>query len=240
MSLSVSSLTSDSTAGASVGGFTTASITPAANSMLILAAGGFDGTGSQDFTISSVSGLGLTWTRRKLGVAGSGAKGDVEAWTAVCGGSPGSGTITAATSIAFSGGMVWDVDQVTGQDGTTPIVASNIQAANASSTAAALTFNAAANSSNLYWFMSVALLGGGGSVSQTPSETPAWTSLSNLQSSTATYNGVGLTTQISPDVTHTAAGATLSVSHSWGTIGLEIAASLVAPSTPRLLMASYI
>jgi hypothetical protein len=226
MSLVVTSLTSSSTAGASIGGFTTASISPAGNSLLVLWVSGFDGASAQDFTVNSVTGLGLTWTRAELGTAGATPKGDLEAWTAECGASPGSGAITVAATVSnINGGFGWDVDQVTGQDPTTPVVVSNIQQTKNSSAASSATFNTAGSSLNLFLLMSTVLIGTGQSVTQTASETPAWTQLAQVQSNTASQNGVSLQTQVSPDVTHLTAGATWTGSHSWGTIGLEIAAS---------------
>ena len=236
MALAATSLINSSAASASVSGFTTASISPTANSLLLLSVGGFDGTGSQDFTVNTVSGLGLTWARKKLGIAGSTPKGDVEAWAATCGATPGSGTITVSLTIAFSGGVAWGVDQFTGEDTTTPVVAGNIVASNNSSAASSVTYGSAASSSNLFWFMNVVLLGGGGNITQAPSETPPWTALSQSQSDTTTFNGASLATQVSPDVTHLTGSSSWSGSHSWGTIGLEISAS--SGGTPHTATAS--
>jgi hypothetical protein len=226
VSLAVTSLTSNSTASASFGGFTTASVSPAANSLLVLWVSGFDGSGTQDFTVSAVSGLGLTWTRQKLGVAGSTPKGDVECWTAPCGSSPGSGAITVTLTVGnVNGGVAWDVDQVTGQSASTPVVTGNTQATNNSSAASSATFGTAGNASNLFLYGSTVLIGTGQSVTQAASETPAWTQLAQQQSNTTTQNGVSLQTQVSPDATHLTASSSWTGSHSWGTIGIEIAAA---------------
>lgn len=225
MSLAVSSLTSSSTAGASVASAVTASVSPAANSLLVLWVSAYNGASTQVFTVSGVSGLGLTWAKAKLWFAGSANKGDVECWTAVCGASPGSGAVTATFSSTFAGGAVWDVDQVTGQDAAAPVVASNTIAANASSTAPSATFAAAASPQNLFISGITGLVGTGTSQTVTPNESPAWTQLANTASSTAGQNGVVICTQVSPDVTHLVTSATLGSSGSWGVIGLEIAAS---------------
>lgn len=231
MTLGPSNLTSGHAEGASVGGFTTASVSPTAGSLLVLSVGGFDGTGSQDITVSAVSGFGATWQRQHLGVAGSTPKGDVEVWTAKMPGSPGSGTITVTLTASLSCGFAWSVDQYTGQDATTPVVTGNTVFANNSSAASAVTYGAAASGSNLFHYASVVLLGTGGTATQAPSETPAWTSLASLQSDTTSFNGVALNTQVSPDVTHLTGSASWTGSHSWGTIGLEIAAASGATFT---------
>jgi hypothetical protein len=229
--LSPSNLTSGHAQGASIGNFVTASVSPSANALLVLGAAGFDGAGAQDFTITGVSGLGLTWTRQKLGVAGATPKGDVEAWTAVCGASPGSGAITATLSSAtVNGGVAWSVDQFTGEDTTTPVIAGNIVAGNNSSAASSVTYGTAASSQNLFWFLSVVLIGTGQSVTQAASETPAWTQLAQAQSDTTSQNGVSVQAQVSPDATVLTGSSSWTGSHSWGTVGLEIAAASGGPT----------
>lgn len=228
MTLAVTSLTSGSTSPGTMTGFTTASISPASGSLLVLALGGYDGTSTQDFTVSTVTGLSLTWTKQKVTGAGSGDKGDVEVWTALAGASPGSGTITVAFS-ASSGtaSAVWGVDQVTGQNAATPLVGTNTLAATPTSSAAvALAFNAAGSASNLFYLMSLVLLGASQTVTQTPNETPtAWTAVDNLASSSATNNNVALLTSVSPDATNVNAAVSLNASHSWGAIGIELNAA---------------
>jgi hypothetical protein len=244
MALAVTSLTNGSTTPTNLTGFTTASVSPAGGSLLILSLGAYDGTGTQDFTVASVSGLSLTWVSQKVTGAGSADKGDVEVWTAVCGASPGSGAITVTfTGAGFGlGAAAWAVDQVTGQNTSTPVVTGNTQAANASSTAPAATFAAAGGSSNLFYAMDVVLLGASGTVVQTPNESPTpWTALDNIASSSAVNNNVALLTTISPDVTNVNAAVSLNASHSWGMIGLELNAAAgvsVSLTTPNLALAA--
>lgn len=243
MTLAVTSLTSGSTSPSNLTGFTTASVSPASGSLLVLSLGGYDGTGTQDFTVSTVSGLSVTWTKQKASGAGSADKGDLEVWTAPAGASPGSGAITVTlTGSGFgNASAVWAVDQVTAEDPATPVVTANTQAANASSTGPAVTFGAPAGGGNLFYAMSLVLLGASGTVTQTPNESPtAWTALDNLASSDAVNNNVALLTTISPDVTNVDASVSLNGSHSWGMIGIELAAaSGGSPATSGPLMASF-
>lgn len=239
MTLAVTSLTSSSTAGASVASAVTASVSPAGNSLLVLWVSSYNGAGTVFQTVSGVSGLGLTWTRQKLGTAGSASKGDVECWTAVCGGSPGSGAVTATFNNTFVGGAVWDLDQVTGENTSTPVVTANTIATNNSSTAASATFAAAASSQNLFLSGITGLVGTGNSQTLTGNESPSWTQLANVQSNTTGQNGVIICTQVSPDVTHLTTSATVGSSGSWGVIGIELAAGTAVAST-RLLTAGII
>jgi hypothetical protein len=221
-----SNLTSGHNESATLTSGTTASVSPSANGLLILAVGGFDNTGGQDFTVSSVSGLGLTWTRRKLGIAGTvggGLKGDVEVWTAPAGASPGSGTITITLTGTVSGGIAWVLDQATDGSNTPTVVTGNIVSGNNNSATTSVIYGTAASSSNLFWYMSVCLLGITNVITQSPAETPAWTELAEVQSSTGSLAGANVETQVSPDTTNLTGSATLSTGHSWGTIGLEIA-----------------
>jgi hypothetical protein len=231
--LTVTNLDANSNAGASIGGFVTDSISPAPDSLLILSIGGFDGAGTQDFTVQSVSGLGLTWTLAKLSEAGSTPKGDVEVWTAVTGASPGSGAITVVmTKNNIDGGIAFCVDQATGENASAPVVPGSVVSSMNSSAVSSLTYDTPAGSSNLFWNMSVVLIGTGGTVTQTPNEAPPWTVLGQTESNTTAVNGAAIMTSVSPDVTNENASATLTASHSWGSVGFEIAVSVTPPVTP--------
>lgn len=246
MALAVTSLTNGSVApGVNLTAYTTASISPAGGSLLILASGAYDGSGTQDFTISTVASPGLTlatgWTKQESTGAGSADKGDAEVWTAVCGATPGSGAIvvTFTAGAAGLGGAAWAVDQATGQDASTPVWTTDLN--NASSATPTLVFSTAQSASNLFYMISVVLLGAAGSVTQTPNESPTpWTALDNLQSSTATNNGVALLATVSPDATNLNGAVSLGgTSHSWATIGLELnaAAGGVSVSLPAAAVA---
>ena len=95
--------------------FTTASVTPAANSLLLVfvvnaVTGGADAT---------VSGFSATWTRRVNQAASSSTKLSVH--SAQLGATPGSGTLTIAAAPA-TGSIVWHVVQVTGHNTAAPVV----------------------------------------------------------------------------------------------------------------------
>jgi hypothetical protein len=238
--LAVTSLTSNHAEGASLSGFTTASVTPTANSELLLWTASYNGAGAQAQVVQSVSGLSLSWAQKKLWFCGSANKGDFELWAAKCGNSPGSGAITVTFTQTISGGALWAVSQGAGVDQATPTVDSNIVHTNGSSSAPSGTFGAAAKAQNLFVVAYAGLIGSGGSQVITPSQSPAWTTLAaSFQSSTVGLNGVCLCTQVSPDVTHLVASAGLTASGSWGVLGIELSAAAAVAST-QLLMASVI
>jgi len=91
----------------------TASISPAANSLLLVVV-----MPDYQTTVDSVSGLGLTYTKKASSTNSNAFS--VELWTAQCGASPGSGSITIGDGSATSQ-WGWHVLQVTGHDTVTPI-----------------------------------------------------------------------------------------------------------------------
>lgn len=105
--------------------YATASISPAANSLILLFCASSVGSGTAPKL--TPSGLSLTWTER---VATNGQADDlnrrIQCWTAQCGGSPGSGAITLTCGDLGSGatasGAGWAVIQITGHNTTTPVV----------------------------------------------------------------------------------------------------------------------
>lgn len=119
----------------------TASISPAANSVVILAVTAFDGASM------SASGNGLTYTAVIDGVL----LGDHRLWVFVgAGASPSAGVITL--TFAADTFVNWYVDNVTGTvDLTTPVVVSNAQTATAISAAASDTMNAFGSATNGTW-----------------------------------------------------------------------------------------
>lgn len=117
MALSITNLTSgsDTTNNPS----TTASISPANGSFLLVAVGRANSTGTS-YTVT-VSGCGLTWTRidNQLLESAGVQRRELQVWLGT--GTPSSGSLT----ITSGGGEnwtehVWCVDQVSGADGVTP------------------------------------------------------------------------------------------------------------------------
>lgn len=215
-SLNASGSTTDAASGA------TASVSPAGNSLLVLwVCYAVTGGG----TITSVSGLGLTWTQQSTVTASSSTK--LDCWAAVCGPSPGSGAVTFNFSVTM-GSWNWDLDQVTGQDPVTPLVTSNTKTATATTTTnLTLTFNAAAAAANLFMLG----VGAASNVTETPGETPAWTELVDESQTTPSC---ALETQVSPDATNTAAQANPSATSNRGGIGIELAAAAAAARVPQV------
>jgi hypothetical protein len=202
-SLAVSSLTSGAGNGASIN---TASVSPAANSLLVLwvthaVSGG---------TTATPSGLGLTWTLASRLTLAASTK--LECWTAPCGAVP-PGAITIALGAVAS--VCWDVDQVMG---AASLVATNTKTATGSGTASAVTYNTPAVSDLL-------LYGCGAGVFGTQTPNAGWTELADVAQAGPSCS---LETQVSPASPGTAGASTLSVTGNWGAIGIELA---VAPIT---------
>jgi hypothetical protein len=104
--------------------YTTASISPAANSLLLLFVTDSIGTGNAPEAVPT--GLSLTWERlgtREFGPAPAVRRSG--AWVAQCGGSPGSGTVTLTENDRGSGttstGTSWVVIEITGHHTTQPV-----------------------------------------------------------------------------------------------------------------------
>ena len=117
MALTFTTLTSgeDGDGGASS---TTASISPAANSLILVAVStGLSGAAAAP---SSLSGLGLTWTARGNATISNGNL-NVALFSAQEDASPGSGAITINYSGITPTNCIWEVVQVTGHDTTSPI-----------------------------------------------------------------------------------------------------------------------
>lgn len=109
----------------------TASISPSADALLIAIC-----VNSKTSTPNTLtpSGLSLTWNSITgiNGVTGVSPRLRIEAWYAVCGSSPGSGTITFTAS-ASQTGYAWSICEVTDADTGTPIVQNDSASADSSS-----------------------------------------------------------------------------------------------------------
>lgn len=143
MAITISELTSayDPTDATS---YTTASVSPAANSLLVVFWATRENTAAPSIT---VSGGGLTWTETEPEqVDGISAIGS---WRAQCGASPGSFTIGLSCDGGITAiGAAWSVLQVAGHDSASPIVQSPIAGTGSTGTTATVTFAALAGSSN--------------------------------------------------------------------------------------------
>jgi hypothetical protein len=108
---------------------TSASVSPAANSLLIVCAGGTHSAGS---TLSvaitdALSGGSLTWNDVEHTIGASNSANTVIAW-AICGATPGSGAITATWSVSHARRSLFVIQVATGFDTTTPIRQSKVNA----------------------------------------------------------------------------------------------------------------
>jgi hypothetical protein len=199
----------DGNAGMTV---TTASVSPAANSLLMLWIAEAKTGG---ITVSSISGFS-TWTQVASEVASSSTA--IELWTCQPGASPGTGTVTITFSASGSASEGYDLWQVTGQDTTTPLVTGNTKAVAAGGAVnPAITFSSALLTSDRFAFGVVAA----GSATETPGS--GYTEVTD-----ATYTGpsVSLETQASTSYTSVSASGTPSASALTAAIGVEICAAV--------------
>jgi len=234
MPLAATSLASGGST-ADAGSFATASVSPAANSLLVLYVT-YAVTGGT--TITGVTGLGLTWTQRKTVTAFS-ASTHIDCWTAKAGASPGSGTVTV-TFGTTTGSWVYDLEQWTGYDTTASdttgpggyVVQAVSNFSSAITTAASVAYAAAASSGNLFSYA----CGCAANQSQAPAESPAWTELADQHIATPSCS---METQVSPDATNLAGSSTISSAAAYGAIGLEIA-SATAAGTATLPIATAV
>lgn len=209
MAIGTAVLTSATSTVNSVSTYTTASISPTANSVLIASLVYVVTGGATD----TIAGLSLTWTERATRVVSASTR--ITTWTAPAGASPGSGTITfthSANGATQSG--TWDVIEVTGADAAAPVV----QAVTANGTSTAPTVNfAAAGSADNRMFAFIAS-------NSNPTTTPRtnWTELTDHGESSPSCTQE---LQWRSDATDTVADGTLSLSASWGIVGLEIKAA---------------
>lgn len=150
--------------------FNTASVSPTGGCLLAV---GVTHTATGG-TTATVSGLGLTWTmQHRITVSGSTK---LEVWTAPCGTSPGSGTITI-TGAATITSLVWHVHQVEAQHGTTPVVAANTLSNTGTGTISQLLQTPPVSDNALLFYC-----GAAANITQTPFT--GWTELADNSSST--------------------------------------------------------
>ncbi len=100
---------------------TTASISPAPNSVIIAAVGGRNPSGGANVT-PTLSGAGLTWTLIGSALDGSGGSRSVVMFYAITGASPGSGALTFSYGSTSEQNFMWSVDQFSGANLSSPIV----------------------------------------------------------------------------------------------------------------------
>lgn len=193
----------------------TASISPAANSAVVIAVLAFDST------TMSVSGNGLTWSTKVNGVVAAGGR----VWVFIgAGASPTTGAITLTFDAdAF---VDWVVDNITGTVDLSTPGDDNFAAATATSAAPAVTLGAFANAANGTWAFVYAT----DDVTLTPG-----TGFSTV----ASRNGTALfghsDFSMFRDSNDTSVDGTLGASAEWGIAALEIveAAGGGGGATPR-------
>jgi hypothetical protein len=224
MAVAISSLDHAGTNGATTT-VTTASISPAANSTLVLFVSNWDGGSANTPVVTAVSGLSLTWVQLCHTTAG-GVHGDLSCWIAVCGSSPGSGTITITTGSNITGGNCYDVIQVTGG----VVIGNSTKFATTTGTSPNITMGTAAASDSRFIYGQAAMLVSGGSNAVTPAG--SWTELNDFYNAGGGPGGVSLETQYSPDSTSTAASGTWSVSRNGMAICIEV--GTLPAGTPQL------
>lgn len=127
--------------------YTTASISPAANSVLYLFYTTRHATTGPNMTPSGVT--GITWTRKTSQVDGISLIG---VWEGVVGGSPGTGALTLTIDGGVTAiGCEWSIIQVTGADTSAPTVQTPLGATGSTGTASSLTFAAASAAGNRFF-----------------------------------------------------------------------------------------
>ena len=205
--------------------YATASVSPAADSLLLVLS--FSSHGTLVPPAVSLSGLSLTWNEGSTDAA-YGASTPVRrlhySWAAV-GGSPGSGaltlTLTGNTPATACG---WTVIEITGADNTAPIVQAVKSPAtdggDSAATSGSITLASAGHADNRPF----AIFGVRANEAHTPRAN--WTELSDTPGASPS---TGLSTQWRSDAFETTASASWSSSARWGGIALEVKASVGGP-----------
>jgi hypothetical protein len=149
MALSFSNLTA-SGSGTNLSSYNTASISPTAGALLLMAVETDQASGSTNVK-PSVSGLSATWT--EIGDVNYDTSGTTYRLTLFYGvGATGTGTITISYGGTAQGGCSWSVDQVTGADTSSPIVQTKSSTVPGSAaTSQSLTLDSAITSGNGAW-----------------------------------------------------------------------------------------
>lgn len=212
--------------------FSTASIAPAAETLLLVFAT-TSATGSLTSPAIALSGLSLSWTKHADTLYGDIIR-RVACWTAVVGSSPGSGALTFTTSAAGGGSSTssdcgWVVYEITGANHTTPVPQAVTGGPASDATSASITLAAASNPNNRPFAFFCHRIDQG----KTPRAN--WTE-------DADFNGTGpfagWQAQSRHDAFETTASATWASSARWGGIAVEIAAAPVAIAN-RVLTSAF-
>lgn len=214
MAIAASVLTSGS-GGSGASSATTASISPAADSLLLV---GVLTSISGASPVPAVSGLSLGWGAPLSSVQNP-TNQRVSVLRAQCGGSPGSGTLTISWAGSASNASIWSVIQITGHSATNPIPQAVNGSGLATSGSITLASGVDANSRPFAFF-------GTGGVAATPQT--LWTELSE---DVPAFN---LEAQWRSDAYATNAGFTLGSSQFWAGTALEVATTSTAPTVKTL------
>jgi hypothetical protein len=165
--------------------YTTASISPAANSLLLMWV--YDAITTPIVPKGVPTGLSLTWEEIGTRTQNNSEK-RLSLFIAQCGGSPGSGTVTITETDMGGGtsaiGCAWSVIQVTGHDTTYPVRQPVFPVGTiAANTSYAVNFPQGAADSNSRCFAAV-----GAAVSGGITERASWTELSDNSGATPTVS----------------------------------------------------
>lgn len=198
-------LTSGSAATGTTSG-NTASVSPAPNALLLVTVVVAYSSGSPSITMS---GLGLTWTLRDQIISNFER---LCVFTAQCGASPGSGVLSFSFGgAANNGGAVWDVEQISGHDVSSPVAQTATGSGN--STAVSVTLPNAPRTSASRIFAAF----GDGGVSVTPG--------ANLTEIIDLQPGASLETMWRADAFQATASGTIASSQPFVAVAVEVAAN---------------
>lgn len=218
MAIAATVLTSD-ISPTNLSSYDTVSISPAANSLLLVFSASSISSGTSP-TIT-VSGLGLTWTSQvDYGFDPATPVRRIAAATAQCGASPGSGVLTLTMS-DIATHAAWVVVEITGHDTTTPVVQSVTDTVG-SGTSLGLTLASPADAANrafAWWGLRVA---------EPINGTASWT---ELTTGTTTGPAMSHESEWRSDAFDTAPAVTWTTSGRCGGLALEIAAQGGTPAT---------
>lgn len=123
MPLSAPTVLITSTVAIATDPFTTGSVTPTANALVIVLVSAVTNAGTPDIVgiTSTLSGMG-TWTEIADIAHSAGTKALAAAWYSIAGASPGTGTITVDASSAFARWTVTVAEIASGYDTSTPAI----------------------------------------------------------------------------------------------------------------------
>jgi len=193
--------------------YTTASISPTANSVLYLFYVTRHATTAPDMTPSGVS--GITWTKKASQVDGISLIGVYEG---IVSGSPGTGALTLTMAGAVTAiGCHWHIIQVTGNDTVAPTVQQPLGATGSTGTASSLTFAAAGAAANRF----ISFHFHRAAEATTPRTN--WTELDDVNGTTP--NGATEVQWRNDGTNETTASASWVTSSRWQTVGVEVKAA---------------